>query len=95
MTTKKPASAGRKTVAKTPVAPRVIEGVTLIRMPMEENKPSHPAAEFKGKAPAAGETIEFTLKNGVTYRGVVAEAVEAKEEVFAEFSQPLTIVPKD
>lgn len=95
MTTKKPAAAGRKAAAKPTASPRVVEGVKLTRLPMEENKPSHPAVMFKGAAPNPGETIEFTLENGVTYRGKVAEAAVADGEVFAEFALPLTIASKE
>lgn len=94
MTAKKPASAEPKTDAKSP-APRRVEGVQLIRMPMAPNKPSHPVAVFRGEAPAKGETLEFTLENGVTYRGEVAEAVAASGEVMAEFTGPLTVAPKE
>lgn len=92
MNTKKPAAAGRKTVAKSKAGPRVVEGVSLTRLPMEPNKPAHPAAMFKGEAPAPSEILEFTLSNGVTYRGTVSEATEADGEVFAEFAGPLAVV---
>ena len=94
MTTKKPAAAGRKTVAKSTAGPRVVDGVSLIRLPMEPNKATHPAAMFKGKAPDPGEILEFTLPNGVTYRGTVSEAAEADGEVLAEFTGPLAVVPQ-
>lgn len=95
MTTKKPAAAGQKTAAKSPASPNVVKGVKLQRLPMEANKPSHPVAFFKGAAPKAGSTIEFTLENNVTYRGVVADATAADGEVMVEFSAPLTAVPQE
>ncbi len=95
MTTKKPAGAGRKTVAKATSTPTVVEGVQLIRLPLEANKPSNPVAMFKGIAPSEGETIEFTLEDGITRRGVVSEATEADGEVMAEFAAPLVVVPKE
>lgn len=94
-TLKKPASAGRKAVAKSSATPRVVEGVSLTRLPMEDGKPSHPAALFKGQAPALGDILEFTLANGVTYRGEVADATDADGEVLAEFAGPLSVVPKE
>ena len=94
MTTKKPASAGSKPASKG-AAPTVVTGVELKRMPMEPNKPAHPFALFKGPLPKAGEVLEFTLKNGVTYRGEVSEAVDADGEVMAEFTGPLTVAPKE
>lgn len=94
MTSKKPAAAGRKTVAKSTAAPRVIDGVSLIRLPMERNKPSHPAALYQGEAPQPREVIEFTLENGVTYQGEVAEAIEVNGEVMVEFARSLKAVTK-
>lgn len=94
MTTKKPASAGSKPSSEG-VAPTVVTGVELKRMPMEPNKPTHPFALFKGPLPKVGEVLEFTLKNGVTYRGEVSEAVESDGEVMAEFTSPLSVVPKE
>jgi len=61
MTTTKPASAGRQAAAKTSKTPRVVDEVTLTRLPLVENKPSHPAAQFKGLEPSPGEVLEFTL----------------------------------
>ena len=95
MDTSKPAAAGQKTAAKSAPAPRVVEGVTLTRLPMEENKPSHPVAMFKGQAPERGEVLEFTLDNGVTYRGTVSDATEAAGEVMAEFADALKPVPAE
>lgn len=95
MATKKPAAAGQQTAAKKPASPRVVAGVELKRMPMQDNQPSHPIALFKGEAPNKGDVLEFTLENGVTYRGTVADATEAGGEVLAEFSGPLVPVPTE
>lgn len=95
MTTKKPAPAAKEPVASDAARPRVIESVTLTRIPMTEGKVSHPAAQFKGEAPAAGETIQFTLENGITYRGTVSEATTVGEEVLAEFRDSLKVVPAE
>ena len=102
MTTKKSASTGQNRAAKssptsvtTPAqnsTPTVVEGVELRRLPMEANEPAHPVAMFKGTAPTKDEVLEFTLENGVTYRGVVADAIEAAGEVMAEFKGPLKVV---
>ncbi|ABF64348.1 hypothetical protein TM1040_1663 [Ruegeria sp. TM1040] len=94
MTAKKTASAASKPASKD-AAPMVVTGVELKRMPMEQNKPTHPFALFKGPLPKPGDVLEFTLKNGVTYRGKVSEAVESDGEVMAEFSAPLAVVPKE
>lgn len=94
MTAKKPASAESKDVTNS-ANPIPLEGVKLIRMPLEENKVSHPAALFKGSAPKAGSTVQFTLDNGVTYRGEVADAVDANGEVMVEFSGALEVAPTE
>lgn len=94
MTNKETASAAPKAVASSS-APILVSGVKMHRLPMVAGQKSHPAIEFKGKAPKAGETLEFQLDNGITYRGVVKEAVEAKGEVFAEFAGPLKVVPAE
>lgn len=92
MSTKKTAPAEQEVMAKSAPAPRVVEGVTLTRLPLKDNTPGHPVAMFKGQAPKSGECLEFTLENGVTYRGTVAEATEAAGEVMAEFADSLTPV---
>ncbi len=75
-------------MASRKTKPDEIEGVTLtsIRTPGR----SEPAARFKGNAPEKGKTIRFTLSNGVTYSGTVADATDADGEVLVEFKDGLT-----
>lgn len=94
MTTKETASAAANPVSASN-APIPVRDVKMHRLPMVAGQKSHPAIEFKGKTPKAGEILEFQLDNGITYRGVVKEAVEAGGEVFAEFAGPLKVVPAD
>lgn len=82
-----------KAQGKGKAAPVIVEGVSLTRHPMKPNQPSHPVAKYRGSAPAAGDALQFTLANGVTYRGTVSEATEADGEVLAEFEGGLITVP--
>jgi hypothetical protein len=46
---------------------------------------SPPCLSYDGSAPNVGQEISFALENGVTYCGIVADAVEADGNVFVEF----------
>jgi hypothetical protein len=46
---------------------------------------SPPCLSYDGPAPNVGQEISFALENGVTYCGIVADAVEADGNVFVEF----------
>ncbi|AUQ49945.1 hypothetical protein PhaeoP83_01671 [Phaeobacter inhibens] len=92
MTSQKPAAAGQRSAAKSNPEPVVATGVKLIRLQMEPNKASHPAALYRGPEPKPGDLLEFTLDNRVTYQGTVAEATEADGEVLAEFTGPLKVI---
>ncbi|MEX0304098.1 MAG: hypothetical protein AB3N24_16890, partial [Leisingera sp.] len=73
-----------------------VAGVKLTRLPPVENQPQHPVAFYKGgSAPEPGEILEFTMENGVTYRGTVKEATAAGGEVMAEFTDGLKPVPAE
>ncbi|UWS06759.1 hypothetical protein [Phaeobacter inhibens] len=89
----KPAAAGQRSAAKSNPEPVVATGVKLIRLPMEPNKASHPAALYRGPEPKPGDLLQFSSANGVTYQGKVAEATEADGEVLAEFTGPLKVIP--
>ncbi|WP_282091341.1 hypothetical protein [Epibacterium ulvae] len=91
MTSKHTATAAAKDVGKSASA-IFVKDVRLKRLPMKENEISHPVAMFAGEAPQQGEAIQFTLDDGITYRGVIADAVTAKGEVMAKFTGPLTVV---
>ena len=93
MTTNKTASAERPIAASA--GPTIVENVTLTRRRLEPNAPARPVAKYKGEdAPKAGDVLQFTLKNGVTYRGTVADATQADGEVLAEFQGDLQPEPK-
>lgn len=55
---------------------------------------STPAVAYRGTIPKVGEVIQFTLANGVTYSGTVADAVEADGEVLIEFTNGILPVTK-
>lgn len=93
MDTKKTAPAEQ---SSAPEKDRVhkITGVKLHRQPMQKGVKSIPAALYASNtAPDAGDVLQFTLENGVTYRGVVREAVVAQGQVMVEFRSDLTVVP--
>jgi hypothetical protein len=75
-------------MASRKTKPDEIKGVTLrsIRTPGR----SDPAARFKGTAPEKGKVVRFTLSNGGTYSGIVADATDANGEVLVEFKDGLT-----
>jgi hypothetical protein len=54
---------------------------------------SPPCLSYDGAAPEVGEEITFTLENGVTYFGIVADAIEADGNVFVEFASGMNPVP--
>ncbi|UWR73164.1 hypothetical protein [Phaeobacter inhibens] len=89
----KPSRATLGTKPETPVT--VVEGVTLGRSPMRANETSHPVAKFKGtEVPENSVVLEFVLANGVTYRGIVADATHVDGEILVEFSEALQPKPK-
>jgi hypothetical protein len=51
---------------------------------------SPPCLSYDGLAPKLGQEISFALENGVTYSGIVADAVEADGNVFVEFENGIT-----
>ncbi|WP_260078523.1 hypothetical protein [Phaeobacter inhibens] len=89
----KPSRATLGTKPETPVI--VVAGVTLGRSPMRANETSHPVAKFKGSTvPERSDVLEFSLANGVTYRGIVADATHVDGEVLVEFSEALQPKPE-
>ncbi|SMP32179.1 hypothetical protein [Shimia sagamensis] len=90
MSKDKPAAADPKPVPTVVT----VKGVKLGRLPLESGKPGHPVAFFKGEVPPVDSTLKFTLENGVTYAGIVVEAVEADGEVMTEFKGGLTPLSK-
>lgn len=64
-----------------------IEGVSLTKM--QRGAVKYPAALYSGEKPSKGDTLKFTLNNGVTYSGVVLDATEADGQVLVEFRDGL------
>ncbi|MFV1573703.1 hypothetical protein VXL47_12180 [Phaeobacter sp. JH20_30] len=89
----KPSRATLGTKPETPVT--MVAGVTLGRSPMRANETSHPVAKFKGtEVPENGVVLEFVLANGITYRGIVADATHVDGEILVEFSEALQPKPE-
>ncbi len=68
-----------------------IKNVTLTKMTRGAKR--YPAALYMGDQPAKGDTLRFTLANGVTYSGKVRAATESGGEVLAEFEDGIAPVP--
>ena len=93
MTAKKaPAQAGPKSMPKPRgKQTRDIEGVNLTKLTRGSKR--YPAALYSGDQPAKGDTLRFTLANGLTYSGKVRAATESGGEVLAEFEDGISPVP--
>ena len=87
MAAKKPAEAEPKTMPE-----KLIVGAEVVTMPTPTG--STPAILYRGGAPKKGSVIKFTLSNGVTYSGKVADANEAEGEVLVEFTNGILPVKK-
>ena len=53
-----------------------------------------PAMICNGDVPEKGDVLQFSMSNGVTYSGTVADATEAGGEVLVEFTSGLVPVKK-
>jgi hypothetical protein len=74
--------------------PVVITNPKIVRIGNGDGH-SPPCLSYDGLAPSAGQEIRFALENGVTYYGIVADAVEAEGNVFVEFLDGiLPVLPK-
>lgn len=62
---------------------QTIDGVELVRS--GKGGVDAPMALFTGPEPDVGASVEFTLKNNVTYAGQVAATTEADGQVLVEF----------
>jgi len=69
-----------------------ITGARIVTMPTKTG--TTPAMIYKGKTPKAGDVLQFTMSNGVTYSGTVADATEADGEVLVEFTNGILPVKK-
>ena len=69
-----------------------ITGARIVTMPTPTG--TTPAMLYNGKKPKAGDVMQFTMSNSVTYSGTVAEATEADGEVLVEFTSGLVPVKK-
>ena len=69
-----------------------ITGARIVTMPTPTG--TTPAMIYTGKTPKAGDVMQFTMSNGVTYSGTVADATEADGEVLVEFTSGLVPVKK-
>jgi len=69
-----------------------IIGARIVTMPTPTG--TTPAMIYTGKTPKAGDVMQFTMSNGVTYSGTVADATEADGEVLVEFTSGLVPVKK-
>ena len=61
-----------------------INGARIVTMPTKTG--STPAMIYKGEVPEKGDVMQFSMPNGVTYSGTVAESTEADGEVLVEFT---------
>ena len=69
-----------------------ILGARIVTMPTPTG--STPAMIYKGDVPEKGVVMQFTMSNGVTYSGTVADATEAGGEVLVEFTNGILPVKK-
>ena len=69
-----------------------ITGARIVTMPTPTG--TTPAMLYNGKKPKIGDVMQFTMSNGVTYSGTVAEATEADGEVLVEFTNGILPVKK-
>ena len=69
-----------------------ITGARIVTMPTPTG--TTPAMIYTGKTPKAGDVMQFTMSNGVTYSGTVVDATEADGEVLVEFTSGLVPVKK-
>lgn len=80
----KPAPADSEVVSEVD-QPRTVEvdGARIVRGKSDGVSP--PCLLFHGDQPRAGDTLVFTLDNGVTYTGQVADAYGVGSEVWVDF----------
>jgi hypothetical protein len=69
---------------KMPDPPVIISNPKLVRLGRGDGH-SPPCLLYDGSVPNVGQEIKFALENGVTYSGIVADAVEVDGNVFVEF----------
>ena len=69
-----------------------ITGARIVTMPTPTG--TTPAMIYTGKTPKAGDVMQFTMSNGITYSGTVSDATEDDGEVFVEFTSGLVPVLK-
>ena len=69
-----------------------ITGARIVTMPTPTG--TTPAMIYNGDVPEKGDVMQFTMSNGVTYSGTVADATEADGEVLVEFISGLVPVLK-
>ena len=69
-----------------------ITGAKIVTMPTKTG--STPAMIYKGDVPENGSVMKFTMPNGVTYSGTVADVTEADGEVLVEFKNGILPVLK-
>jgi len=67
---------------------KLITGARIVTMPTPTG--STPAMLYRGRAPNAGDVLDFAMPNGVTYSGTVAEVTETDGEVLVEFTNGIT-----
>jgi hypothetical protein len=71
---------------------KLITDAQVVAMPTPTG--STPAIVYRGIEPKKGSVIKFTLGNGVTYTGTVADATNADGEVLVEFTDGILPVKK-
>ena len=69
-----------------------ITGARIVTMPTPTG--TTPAMIYKGDVPEKGDVLQFSMSNGFTYSGTVADATEAEGEVLVEFVNGILPVKK-
>lgn len=80
----KTASADKKSMPKSVV----LKGAKIVRT--KTGSVSAPELSCPLPGPDKGQTVEFTLDNGVTYCGVVADVVEVDDTAIIEFKDGIS-----